>query len=261
MHCHLFSIKHPQIKIEKNQSPTEEHEKSFSPLWNWNSRVKNPRKIQGSKLDTITCRRKAGTQRSPFHPIDNPDGTRRVQASLAGRSHFNRGAEVLTWKVQVCAVQVCVRGWPTCRGRAAHYSNPCVAVCARCPPPPPPPISFRRGKYNVHICSAGSFHFRRVSARYPRENVLEHVCRIAKRRRALCHFPLFLTDSCEITIRFFDFSGCISHKCRLNLWSISKFLSRGYCISRFSIRNWSINSCVTFLLIFCVFFFFFLVLN
>lgn len=136
MHCHLFSIKHPQIKIEKNQSPTEEHEKSFSPLWNWNSRVKNPRKIQGSKLDTITCRRKAGTQRSPFHPIDNPDGTRRVQASLAGRSHFNRGAEVLTWKVQVCAVQVCVRGWPTCRGRAAHYSNPCVAVCARCPPPP-----------------------------------------------------------------------------------------------------------------------------
>lgn len=71
----------------------------------------------------------------PFHPIDNPDGTRRVQASLAGRSHFNRGAEVLTWKVQVCAVQVCVRAWPTCRGRAAHYSNPCVAVCARCPPP------------------------------------------------------------------------------------------------------------------------------
>lgn len=144
MHCHLFSIKHPQIKIEKNQSPTEEHEKSFSPLWNWNSRVKNPRKIQGSKLDTITCRRKAGTQRSPFHPIDNPDGTRRVQASLAGRSHFNRGAEVLTWKVQVCAVQVCVRGWPTCRGRAAHYSNPCVAVCARCPPPPAYIISPRQ---------------------------------------------------------------------------------------------------------------------
>lgn len=126
------------------------------------SRSKILRFRERSNLDTIP-----GAQRFPFHPIGNePMGL--VQASLAaGRSHFNRGATVLTWKVQVYAVQVCVRGWPTCRGRAAHYSNPCVAVCARCPLPAY--IISPRQSTMYTFPSAGSFHFRRVSAKYPRE--------------------------------------------------------------------------------------------
>lgn len=126
------------------------------------SRSKILRFRERSSLDTIP-----GAQRFPFHPIGNePMGL--VQASLAaGRSHFNRGATVLTWKVQVYAVQVCVRGWPTCRGRAAHYSNPCVAVCARCPLPAY--IISPRQSTMYTFPSAGSFHFRRVSAKYPRE--------------------------------------------------------------------------------------------
>lgn len=79
------------------------------------------------------------------------------QASLAaGRSHFNRGTHGINVESPgVYAVQVCVRAWPTCRGRAAHYSNPCVAVCARCPLPPLRLYHFAAAKYNVHISKRG----------------------------------------------------------------------------------------------------------
>lgn len=107
------------------------------------------------------------------------------QASLAaGRSHFNRGTHGINVESPgVYAVQVCVRAWPTCRGRAAHYSNPCVAVCARCPLPPhptPPPISFRRGKVQcTHFQARARSSFAgsrpNIHAKHIRENVLEHV--------------------------------------------------------------------------------------
>lgn len=83
-------------------------------------------------------------------------------------------------------VQVCVRAWPTCRGRAAHYSN---LLCRRSRLGLS--ISYRRGKYNVHISSAGSFHFstsrswpnictRNTAAKHLRQSRLGHLPPLTK---------------------------------------------------------------------------------